>query len=53
MSGSLEVSFQAIAEDQPGEKWLACYERTSPNGASGICAKVWTACRPLLNAAMR
>ncbi len=30
MSGSLEVTFRAVAEDQPGEKWLACYERTSP-----------------------
>ncbi len=30
MSDPLEVTFQAIAEDQPGEKWLACCERTSP-----------------------
>ncbi len=44
MSDSLEVTFQAIAEDQPGEKWQACYERSSPkwrewylrNGPDGL-----------------
>ena len=44
MSNSLEVTFQAFAEDRPGEKWRSCHERCSPkwrewyvrDGADGL-----------------
>ena len=42
----ISIRFQAIAQDQPGEKWHALFERSGPLTARGSCAAAWSGVRP-------